>query len=197
MLRYEDALNKLSQLTGESDPDLLVEKYLEREYLGVERGRLSAPARGIQCRLCSVSVTEGHRFGPGGAFHPRWRAQGSGSAPLDSYRPPCLRHAPPSLSQSPSFPHLGPSDPFLLCLSLPARLLSLVSLHWPPVEERNFAEFNFINEQNSELEHLQEEIKEVGETRPLPVPDSSGRLVVPPEPGPASRPYPCRCRRPW
>lgn len=30
-LRYEDALNKLSQLTGESDPDLLVEKYLERE----------------------------------------------------------------------------------------------------------------------------------------------------------------------
>ncbi|XP_039724531.1 outer dynein arm-docking complex subunit 1 isoform X3 [Pteropus medius] len=28
-LRYEDALNKLSQLTGESDPDLLVEKYLE------------------------------------------------------------------------------------------------------------------------------------------------------------------------
>nr|KAF6409242.1 coiled-coil domain containing 114 [Rousettus aegyptiacus] len=30
-LRYEDALNKLSQLTGESDPDLLVEKYLELE----------------------------------------------------------------------------------------------------------------------------------------------------------------------
>uniref|UniRef100_A0A8C2RRQ9 ODAD1 central coiled coil region domain-containing protein n=1 Tax=Capra hircus TaxID=9925 RepID=A0A8C2RRQ9_CAPHI len=60
VLRYEDALNKLSQLTGESDPDLLVEKYLE-------------------------------------------------------------------------------------------------------LEERNFAEFNFINEQNSELEHLQEEIKEMQE----------------------------------
>ncbi|XP_039724529.1 outer dynein arm-docking complex subunit 1 isoform X2 [Pteropus medius] len=59
-LRYEDALNKLSQLTGESDPDLLVEKYLE-------------------------------------------------------------------------------------------------------LEERNFAEFNFINEQNSELEHLQDEIKEMQE----------------------------------
>ncbi|XP_070306704.1 outer dynein arm-docking complex subunit 1 isoform X3 [Odocoileus virginianus] len=29
VLRYEDALNKLSQLTGETDPDLLVEKYLE------------------------------------------------------------------------------------------------------------------------------------------------------------------------
>ncbi|XP_038968315.1 outer dynein arm-docking complex subunit 1 isoform X6 [Rattus norvegicus] len=29
VLRYEDTLNKLAQLTGESDPDLLVEKYLE------------------------------------------------------------------------------------------------------------------------------------------------------------------------
>uniref|UniRef100_G3TM60 Outer dynein arm docking complex subunit 1 n=1 Tax=Loxodonta africana TaxID=9785 RepID=G3TM60_LOXAF len=29
VLRYEDALRKLSQLTGESDPDTLVEKYLE------------------------------------------------------------------------------------------------------------------------------------------------------------------------
>ncbi|XP_062946815.1 outer dynein arm-docking complex subunit 1 isoform X2 [Cynocephalus volans] len=60
VLHYEDALNKLSQLTGESDPDLLVQKYLE-------------------------------------------------------------------------------------------------------IEERNFAEFNFINEQNSQLEHLQEEIKEMQE----------------------------------
>lgn len=32
MLRYEDALNKLSQLTGESDPDQLVQKYLESEW---------------------------------------------------------------------------------------------------------------------------------------------------------------------
>lgn len=31
------------------------------------------------------------------------------------------------------------------------------------MEERNFAEFNFINEQNSELYHLQEEIKEMQE----------------------------------
>ncbi|XP_069313976.1 outer dynein arm-docking complex subunit 1 [Eulemur rufifrons] len=60
VLRYEDALNKLSQLTGESEPDLLVQKYLE-------------------------------------------------------------------------------------------------------MEERNFAEFSFINEQNSELEHLQENIKELQE----------------------------------
>ncbi|XP_004381897.1 outer dynein arm-docking complex subunit 1 [Trichechus manatus latirostris] len=60
VLRYEDALKKLSQLTGESNPDTLVEKYLE-------------------------------------------------------------------------------------------------------FEERNFAEFNFINEQNSELEHLREEIKEMQE----------------------------------
>ena len=67
VLRYEDALHKLSQLTGETDPDLLVEKYLECEYLGVERGRLAAQAPGIQCRLCSVLVTEGHSFGPGGS----------------------------------------------------------------------------------------------------------------------------------
>lgn len=32
VLHYEDALDKLAQLTGESDPDLLVEKYLEREW---------------------------------------------------------------------------------------------------------------------------------------------------------------------
>ncbi|XP_004646590.1 coiled-coil domain-containing protein 114 [Octodon degus] len=31
VLRYEDALNKLSQLTGQSNPDLLVQKYLEFE----------------------------------------------------------------------------------------------------------------------------------------------------------------------
>lgn len=34
VLRYEDALNKLYQLTGESDPDLMVEKYLECADLG-------------------------------------------------------------------------------------------------------------------------------------------------------------------
>ncbi|XP_045148581.1 outer dynein arm-docking complex subunit 1 [Echinops telfairi] len=60
VLRYEDVLKKLSQMTGQSDPDTLVEKYLE-------------------------------------------------------------------------------------------------------AEERNFAEFNFINEQNSELEHLREEITEMQE----------------------------------
>lgn len=39
VLRYEDTLNKLAQLTGESDPDLLVEKYLECEWPGWARGR--------------------------------------------------------------------------------------------------------------------------------------------------------------
>lgn len=38
VLRYEDTLNKLAQLTGESDPDLLVEKYLECEWAGWTRG---------------------------------------------------------------------------------------------------------------------------------------------------------------
>ncbi|MEJ1287068.1 coiled-coil domain containing 114 [Cricetulus griseus] len=69
VLRFEDTLSKLAQLTGESDPDQLVEKYLEREWVEGGRG----------------------------------------------------------------------------------------------VEERNFAEFNFINEQNSELHHLHEEIKEMQE----------------------------------
>ena len=40
VLRYEDALNKLSQMTGESDPDHLVEKYLERERAVGGRTRL-------------------------------------------------------------------------------------------------------------------------------------------------------------
>lgn len=38
VLRYEDALSKLAQLMGESDPDLLVEKYLEREWAQGGRG---------------------------------------------------------------------------------------------------------------------------------------------------------------
>ncbi|XP_037057562.1 coiled-coil domain-containing protein 114-like [Peromyscus leucopus] len=46
---------------------------------------------------------------------------------------------------------MGESDPDLLV----EKYLEL--------EERNFAEFNFINEQNSELHHLQEEIKEMQE----------------------------------
>lgn len=54
-----------------------------------------------------------------------------------------------------------------LCLSVSVFLCTspwtLPFPHSPPVEERNFAEFNFINEQNSELEHLQEEIKEMQE----------------------------------
>ncbi|KAG8521388.1 Coiled-coil domain-containing protein 114 [Galemys pyrenaicus] len=66
VLRYEDTLNKLAQLTGESDLDLLVDKYLESEDLGRR-------------------------------------------------------------------------------------------------EERNFTEFNFINEQNSNMEYLREEIKEIQE----------------------------------
>lgn len=45
VLRYEDALNKLAQLTGESDPDLLVEKYLEREWAqGGRGGGVAQPA---------------------------------------------------------------------------------------------------------------------------------------------------------
>ncbi|KAL6087763.1 hypothetical protein STEG23_008063 [Scotinomys teguina] len=38
-----------------------------------------------------------------------------------------------------------------------------VNFHCGKREERNFAAFNFINEQNSEIHHLQEEVKEVQE----------------------------------
>lgn len=60
-----------------------------------------------------------------------------------------------------------------LSVSLLSVSVSLSSSLWAPpcptfpVEERNFAEFNFINEQNLELEHVQEEIKEVSEACPL------------------------------
>lgn len=76
--------------------------------------------------------------------------------------PSFLPSGSPSLSllvsvlsfSTPLFP--VPCGPLSLA---PWTCLSLLSL----VEERNFAEFTFINEQNSELEHLQEEIKEVSE----------------------------------
>lgn len=52
VLRYEDALNKLAQLTGESDPDLLVEKYLECEWAqGGRGGGVSQPCLYLPCAL--------------------------------------------------------------------------------------------------------------------------------------------------
>lgn len=45
-MRCEDAMNKLSQLTGERDPDLLVEKYLESEYGPRRRGEGGGPGAG-------------------------------------------------------------------------------------------------------------------------------------------------------
>lgn len=66
MLRYEDALNKLSQLTGESDPDLLVQKYLESEWRPAPgANRPGSPS------LC-VSVWPGllHCAGSGGQARP-------------------------------------------------------------------------------------------------------------------------------
>lgn len=95
----------------------------------------------------------------------------------------------PFVSLSPSIPLPGPpfsrhfwvsvtfsrSDLLRVCFCVPFLCLYLclrVSLAPPrgppPVEERNFAEFNFINEQNSEVERLSEEMKEVSEPRPAP-----------------------------
>ncbi|XP_014405905.1 PREDICTED: coiled-coil domain-containing protein 114 [Myotis brandtii] len=78
-----------------------------------------------------------------------------------------LRLCPPAWPLRRGSQHLPPRPvrlPPLLVWSLP-RVPDSVS--WPRLprsaEERNFAEFNFINEQNSELERLREEIKEMKE----------------------------------
>lgn len=80
VLRYEDALNKLAQLTGESDLDLLVDKYLESECPGEGEGR------GTQC---SLSATKGPGdsctcAGPTGWFY--------------THRLPCAGLCPPGPS---------------------------------------------------------------------------------------------------
>lgn len=128
MLRYEDALKKLSQLTGESDPDLLVEKYLECESLGVGGGdgkggaeggqEHGAQPPGIQCRLCSVSVTEGLRFGPGDsstcAGGTRNQAPPYSPLPVRPASAPLSPPLLPSLSPTPVSGLLTPS--FSVCL---------------------------------------------------------------------------------
>lgn len=142
MLRYEDALKKLSQLTGESDPDLLVEKYLECESLGVGGGdgkggeeggqEHGAQSPGIQCRLCSVSVTEGLRFGPGDSSTCAGgtRNQAPPYSPLP-VRPASAPLSTPPSPQSLSHPRFGPTDRFLLCVSPPV-CISLFSLSVSP-----------------------------------------------------------------
>lgn len=52
VLRFEDTLSKLAQLTGESDPDQLVEKYLEREWVEGGRGGGSAQHSLHRCAPC-------------------------------------------------------------------------------------------------------------------------------------------------
>ncbi|XP_047646515.1 outer dynein arm-docking complex subunit 1 isoform X2 [Phacochoerus africanus] len=126
VLRYEDALNKLYQLTGESDPDLMVENISVTFSLSLLLS-LCVPAS-----LC-LSL----------ALFPSLALFVSLSF---------------SISLSLSCVSLSPCVALSACSCLSGPCLSR-----PAVEERNFAEFNFINEQNSELEHLQEEIKEMQE----------------------------------
>lgn len=57
VLRYEDALSKLAQLMGESDPDLLVEKYLEREWAQGGRGDGVAQHCLHRCAPCPARGT--------------------------------------------------------------------------------------------------------------------------------------------
>ncbi|XP_006540832.1 outer dynein arm-docking complex subunit 1 isoform X3 [Mus musculus] len=188
VLRYEDTLGKLAQLTGESDPDLLVEKYLECEWAEWTRGGGATqhhPKHGtlaLPWGSCLVS-----------SFHSvAWCASlASASVSFHMSQTSSLHICPLTLSVC----FLGPSQIFYQpCLSrCVGALLWLFLFHLslffclcfcrlatlsdpsvsnsipldppctPPVEERNFAEFNFINEQNSEIHHLQEEIKEMQE----------------------------------
>ena len=106
VLRYEDTLNKLSQLTGESDPDLMVDKYLESECRRAgtgARGALSRPPRALAT--------------PAPA-----RDQQAGST-RTSYRGPASAPSPPRPSP---LPHLPKSRP-LPSVCLPFLRLSLSS----------------------------------------------------------------------
>lgn len=132
VLRYEDTLCKLSQLTGENDPDLMVKKYLESECL--RGGR--RPGRGPSTRIsadCTMAVPWGVHL-PGGAGN---QAPASYCQPLLcplSPHPPsrsllCLRLLPISSCLSPLALHLfcflsdfagrvSPASPVSLSLSV-------------------------------------------------------------------------------
>lgn len=95
VLRYEDTLNKLAQLTGESDPDLLVKKYLESECLRRREGARLGQGR------------PGHR-GPGAPPHTRLLPRPPlrpppSLSPLASACLPLLRISVPPVSVSLSF----------------------------------------------------------------------------------------------
>lgn len=136
-MRCEDAMNKLSQLTGESDPDLLVEKYLESECGPRRRAEAEGPGAGpppsppAPTGQAQAELRRGHRglgprLGPWGLRHLRWRL-GASDAPssLLSARP---ASAPPALSLVSLPPRLGPSEPFLLCASPSGLHLSVPSV---------------------------------------------------------------------
>lgn len=113
MLCYEDALNKLSQLTGESDPDLLVEKYLESECLRGGEGRGAAPSTRISAH-CALSRSPRALETPPArenrescSLHTSLTA-GLSSAPFRPTPPSCSHPSPPSspFLLSPSTLHL-------------------------------------------------------------------------------------------
>lgn len=96
VLRYEDALNKLSQLMGESDPDLLVQKYLESEW-GPGWGE---EAQGPRHPLSPVQA--GFSFGSGDS------STCTGGARCQAWDPPPMSTGVllwPCLCLSPSPPH--------------------------------------------------------------------------------------------
>lgn len=112
VLRYEDALNKLAQLTGESDPDLLVEKYLEREWAqGGRGGGVAQPA--CICHAPCLAL---------------------GTPTVSSH--PFVALSPPNLSPSGVPPWVGTSDSFFARVSFSLEFpphLSLSSASFLPV----------------------------------------------------------------
>ncbi|XP_053771393.1 outer dynein arm-docking complex subunit 1 isoform X3 [Desmodus rotundus] len=213
VLRYEDTLNKLSQLTGESDPDLMVDKYLEMSLslpfyfcwisLGVAVSLLphvpfpftpcspmSFPGLRITLRI-SLSTNPHH---PASCSCPCCCLSPGSPVLFDDPPPPfplphfCVSPSPWVFTLSHSaFLCLYLSGSALLCVSLSPCLWTppFLSPLSPPVEERNFAEFNFINEQNSELERVQEEIKEMQEAMESMRTSEAARLSLQEEQGAA------------
>lgn len=146
VLSYEDTLNKLSQLTGERDPDLLVEKYLESECLRGGEGRGAAPSARISAHCApsrsprALETQPARENRESGSLHTPLTA-GLSSAPFrptPHLAPTRLHLLPPSFCLPPSTLHLlvlfgmSVSPSFSFCpISLGASVSCLPHLPFP------------------------------------------------------------------
>lgn len=121
MLLYEDTLNKLSQLTGESDPDLLVDKYLESECLHGGENRGAAPTTRISAHCApSRSTCVGGTGNPARSTHLLLPAPPLPPfAPSPIQLPPVSASCPlPSVCLPPHSAFLGPLRNVWICVFL-------------------------------------------------------------------------------